>query len=788
MIRTNLLLAGDDAYNLTKSLRFRKSASGYLNRTPASAGNQQIFTFSYWVKRGNLASQTYLAGNIVYAGSGSTNEQFNIYFGTNDCLEISSYANSGFAYRLITTQVFRDPSAWYHIVIAFDTTQATSSNRIKLYVNGTQVTSFSTASYPSQNLNTYWNRAIRSGLGAIIGTVDGSNYQDGASYFDGYIAETYFINGQQLTPSSFGSTNALTGVWQPAKYTGTYGTNGFYLPFTNTTSTTTLGYDFSGNSNNWTTNNLSLTAGSTYDSMNDVPTLTSATIANYPTLNAVNSNATLSRANLQSLSPSTNWLDAISTMAFPIGTGKWYLEATNSSNSYECLLGVTNTTITAGNTDNYRCAYSSGGLVVRAGYGQGDTTVSTYTVNDVIGMAVDCAAGTVSFYKNNTFINTTTATDFTTKQLIAFTRQNNAGFNINFGQQPFTYTPPTGYVALNTYNLPTSTIVKGNTVMDATLYSGNGSTQTITNAAPFKPDFVWIKERSSTSSNTLSDSVRGAGSILLSDSTAAESTGQVALTSFNTNGFSVGADGKTNESSQTYVARQWQAGQGSSSSNTNGSITSTVSVNATAGFSVATFTSPASGAFTVGHGLGIVPGFVITKIRSATDNWHVWHSSLGGTQYLNMNLTDAVGTNANVFSATPTSSVINIGSNTAGSYTVVAYCWSEITGFSKFGSYTGNGSTDGPFIYTGFRPRFVIFKRSDSTGNWQMIDTSINPYNNAGTDLFTNLANAETSGYAFDILSNGFKQRDNGAGQNASGGTYIYMAFAENPFKNALAR
>jgi len=261
--------AGTSAYNLQRSLRFRSSATAYLNRTPASASNRKTWTWSAWVKRGVIGSSS---GFLFTTRGNATDAQYFRIIFTSDVIFVSSFNNSTLS--LTTTAVYRDPSAWYHIVFALDTTQATASNRMKLYVNGVQVTAFSSVNYPAQNADFGINSAIEHGIGFLPVNVTGT-------YFDGYMTEVNFIDGQALTPSSFGSTNAVTGVWQPAKYTGTYGTNGFYLPFTNLTSTTTLGNDFSGNSNNWTTNNISLTAGVTYDSMTDVPTLTSPTAANF---------------------------------------------------------------------------------------------------------------------------------------------------------------------------------------------------------------------------------------------------------------------------------------------------------------------------------------------------------------------------------------------------------------------------------------------------------------------------------------------------------------------------
>jgi hypothetical protein len=327
--------------------------------------------------------------------------------------------------------------------------------------------------------------------------------------------------------------------------------------------------------------------------------------------------------------------------------------------------------------------------------------------------------------------------------------------------------------------------------MDATLYTGTGASLAITNAGAFKPDLVWVKGRSGATDHALYDSVRGTTKQLESNTTDAETTEATGLTAFGTGGFTIGALAQMNTSAATYVGWQWQAGQGTTSSNTNGSITSTVSVNATAGFSVVTYTGTGANA-TVGHGLGVAPKMIIVKSRSAVANWPVYHASLpSAAYYLRLDLTNAQANTANLWNSTaPTSSVFSLGNdstpNTNGA-THVAYCWAEIAGFSKFGSYTGNGSADGPFIYLGFRPKFVLVKNSQTGGSWVIHDTSRNTYNVADSTLYPNYSNAEASADApFDILSNGFKFR--GTGVNNSGETHIYMAFAENPFKNSNAR
>ena len=791
------IMAGNSAstgYNLTRSLRFRASASAYLNRT-FGAGDRKTWTLSFWVKRGSLGSNQ----SILVSGPTNTSDSTfgNIGFNSSDQFLFTGY---GVTWRT-TTQVFRDPSAWYHIVLVWDSTQATAANRARVYVNGSEVTSFSTSFSIALNYDGAVNQAAATYI---------SYAHLSFGNFDGYLAEVNFIGGQQLTPSSFGSTNALTGVWQPARYTGTYGTNGFYLPFTDNSALTTssnvgLGKDFSGNGNYWTTNNISITAGVTYDSMTDVPTLTSATAANFAVLNplAAASAYTVSGGNLNysGTASTTASYYCRSTMAIP--SGKFYFEFVASSLSANALtVGIQDITLSAttGLSNQSTGAYgyfvdgSKETVAGLAAYG------ASWGVGDVIGVAFDSSAGSLTFYKNNT----SQGVAFTgiTGSYCAFVSLATAGVSktivgvVNFGQRPFSYTPPTGFVSLNTFNLPDSTIKKGNSVMDATLYTGNGSTQTIANAAGFKPDLVWLKSRSAAGTNSLTDSVRGVNSQLFSNLADAQGTQTDQVTAFNSNGFSLGANaagtGSTNVNTVTYVGWQWQAGQGSSSSNTNGSITSTVSVNASAGFSVVTYTGTGANA-TVGHGLGVAPSLVIVKQRGGATNWTVWHSNLtSAAYYLSLNTAEAQANNTGVWNNTaPSSSVFTVGNygvNNASGSTYVAYCWTPIAGFSAFGSYTGNGSTDGTFVYTSFKPRFVLLKRTDSAGyGWVIHDAARNTYNVVNLTLYPSGSDAESTNQAVDFVSNGFKLRDTSGGVNGSGGTYIYAAFASNPFKNSLA-
>ena len=789
-------------YSVGKSLRFRSSASAYLNRTPASASNRTTFTYSVWFKRGILGTDQ----DLLVAGSNTTGQQ-NFQFGfrssTADVLQVvGTVSGSAADLQLFTTQVFRDPSAWYHAVVVIDTTQATAANRAKLYINGAQVTAFSSSTYPAQN----YAAAINNNVAHTICRFANVS----ANFFDGYLAEVNFIDGQALTPSSFGAYDT-NGVWQPINYSGSYGTNGFHLTFGNTTSTATLGNDSSGNSNNWTTNNISLTAGSTYDSMTDSPTVTSASVANYAVINPLGSASadTYSQGNLK-WTKVNNTTNSIAIGSIAISSGKWYWEGTVAgAGGSNLVIGLGNTNTNFQNLDsNLGMTGSTTSYGYNGGVGpykQNNNTQTSYgasyTTNDIIGVAFDADSGTLTFYKNNTSQGTAFTGITGTYYPACAGRFTGDSWYMNFGQQPFNYTPPTGFKALNTYNLPTPTIANGAQYMAATTYTGNGSTQSINNgnnttiATTFQPDFVWIKSRSDALGHRLLNSITGVYNYLISNSTLAESTDTTSLTAFNSNGFSLGAAAANgfNTNGSTYVGWQWKA-NGSGVSNTNGSITSTVSANTTAGFSVVTYTGNGTAGATIGHGLGVAPSMVIIKSRSGVRNWQVYHISIGNTGAVFLNTTGATSTaTTNWNNTSPTSSVVSLGTDgnvNANTETYVAYCFAAVAGYSAFGSYTGNASTDGTFVYTGFRPRWVMMKRTDAAGfDWNIVDTSRNLYNVTTARLWADLANAEdATDNVCDITSNGFKLRSTNTNTNASGGTYIYMAFAENPFNSSRAR
>jgi hypothetical protein len=781
-------------YDINNSLRFRQSASAYLSRTATTPTNNLKWTWSGWVKRGALNT---LQG--ILDGYSNSSNWTTLFFNSDNTLYFYNVV-SGIDYDFYTTALFRDPSAWYHIVFVYDSANATAANRVIIYVNGVSQSGSSPSGQTPQNQTTYINAATGQYLGRRT---------DNGHYFDGYLAEVNFIDGQALTPSSFGETSTTTGSWVPKAYTGTYGTNGFELNFSDIALTSGsnagLGKDFSGNANYWNTNNISVTAGSTYDAMIDSPTLTSATVGNYCVLNPLNmtSTSTLSSANLNAaISGNTSYNNQVrGTIGMPPGTGKYYFEFTNNGGALPAGVTFGVVDAQAGLVDVGASTTAQAVLY----YGTGDKSINgvfsaygaSYTTSNIIGCAVDMGAGTITFYKNNVSQGALSLPSTSVTYVPVFyhsSGSSNSAAIFNAGQRPFSYTPPTGFVRLNTFNLPDSTIVKGNLYMDSTLWTGNGTSQTIVNAGAFRPDFVWIKCRTVTEQHQAMDSVRGASKVLNPNQTVAETTDTTKLTAFNSNGFSVGSELAVNTNGATYVGWQWQAGQGSTSSNTSGTIASTVSVNTTAGFSIATYTGNGTGGATVGHGLGVAPKFIIVKTRSNIDNWPVGTAALGWDRHTLLNLTSATAVTSSTWNDTaPTPTVFSIGTdsrvNNSG-WTYVAYCWAEIAGFSKFGSYTGNGSADGPFVYTGFRPEWLLVKQSSSAGNnWQLLDTARNTFNKADKVLFPSSSAVEGTGNAtFDFLSNGVKIRAADGTINTSSSTYIYMAFAENPFKNANAR
>jgi len=880
-------LAGKKAYEVERSLRFNFNDSPYLNRTFGSAGNRKTYTVSAWVKIG---------------GQGTTRPIFTRYTGNSDAGFLGLYVNSDdFIYftgwstvYLKSNRIYRDQSAWSHIVLAVDTTQSTSTDRIKLYFNG-ELQSNATYNAPSQNADLVINEAAEHRVG---------NYQN--LYFDGYMTEVNFIDGQAYDPSYFGETDAITGQWNPKKYSGSYGTNGFYLNFSDNSGTTatTLGKDSSGNGNNFTPNNFSVSAGAGNDSVEDTPT------NNFPTFNPIfknssgsyDNNSSVTDGNLahSSVGSETN---AYATFALP-SSGKYYWEVRLSSIS-TASIGII---VYSGNA-NRSIFFNHNGTIFQDN-ASSQTGLNSWSNGDTIGIAYDGDNQTLQFYRQGSSQGSALTLTAFTESYFPISRIN-AYADINFGQRAFSYTPPTGFKALNSANLPDPTIKLPNKHFDILLYTGNGSTNNIT-GLNFSPDWVWGKTRNTSAVHYLFDQVRGVNKYL-DTQTDSETTSQTdLLTAFNSDGFTLGANAgskQVNKNGNSYVAWNWDAGEtdgktytvkvvsdsgnkyrfdnfGTSavtldlaeggtyifdqsdssnaghplrfsttsngthgggseyttgvttagtpgqsgaytqivvaasaptlyyyctqhsgmggqantnstlgSSNFDGTIQSTVKTSTTAGFSIVTYTGTSASTATIGHGLGVTPKVIIVRERDATSQWAYFQTELGFGNKLQLDSTSQSGSSALMNSTAPTSTVFTVKNTSSGDVLnngglFIAYCFSEVAGYSKFGSYIGNGSSDGTFVYTGFRPAWILIKRTNSASEWSLYDTARKTFNVGDLRLEANSASAEDSNSVnyHDILSNGFKMRNSDAARNGNGSTYIYLAFAESPFKNARAR
>ncbi len=810
MFSSDTTQVSDGGYQISRSLRFNSADTTYLNRTPASAGNRRTWTWSGWVKRSTLNAS---GSQSLFDVQLDAPNFFTFYIRNDTVAYDMCHTTSGNRIVVGTTAVYRDVSAWYHFVLAVDTTNATAANRIRAYVNGSEVilNQYALGSgYVAQNADLAINSTSIHSMGR-------RNDSGGDLYLPAYMTEVNFIDGSQLTPSSFGETNAQTGVWQPKAYSGSYGTNGFYLNFSDNSNTTaaTLGKDYSGNGNNWTPNNFSVTAGAGNDSLVDSPTsygtdtgVGGTVRGNYCTLNPLQNGMTNAprNGNLEIAGSADIYRSLFGT--FGVSSGKWYFEVVITSGS-----GVTNVAWSSTSSiyqyageasTSYGYELENGNKINNGGtsaYG------SALTTNDVFMCAVDMDNLKLFFGKNGTWFNSSNPATGTSPaytfaagtyffQMRPYTGSSSV-VTTNFGQRAFAYTAPSGFKALCTQNLPTPTIgattatQAGKYFNTVTFTSPNGGA--VVTGVGFQPDFTWEKGRSVAESNALFNVLQGNSAFLISNSTAAEgSFTNVWVPS--SDGFTIPAG--VLSSGQTYVSWNWKA-NGSGSTNTSGSITSTVSANTTSGFSVVTYTG-VGGTSTVGHGLGVAPAMIIIKERSPnTDNWNVYHQSLGNQYWLQLNTASAQqGPSSDMWNNTsPTSTVMTVRNPGSGGYSnrsganYVAYCFAEVAGFSKIGSWVGNGSTDGPFVYCGFRPAFLLVKNTATgTQYWDLYDNKRNTYNPENLRLFPNATDGDNSSTQYDFLSNGFKVRSSDFSSNESGKTFIFIAFAEVPLKFSLAR
>lgn len=787
-----------DTGDIGHSLRLRSAASAYLSKTFGTAGDRKKHTFSIWCKKAKVGLGT--AQYLFCANTAPTYNNFG-FPGNDPILAYNSVASVNSGSRT-SNALYRDPTSWNHFLLVIDSANATAEDRMQIWQNGVRVTSWSANTAMALNAVTQFNAAVAHQIGAF----------GGGELFDGYIARVCFVDGQALTPSDFGYQNAEINEWVTKSQSAVKavvdagGTNSFMLDFDNGTSLTTLGYDKSSKGNNWTLNNFSLTAGVTYDWMEDVPGNSFAVCSPLET-----SAPTLSWGNLRISSSGTDG-SRRSTIKLPSDV-LIYVEATaltGTNGSIAVALGLmpatTSLTVTPYNLAAAWDFYSSNASYInRNGTPSAAIASGIVTAGQVLQLAYDPINGRAWFGKNNVWTGAGTASDGNPSagtnptvsslpaDLFVFAAAGNNSLDVNFGQRPFAYAPPTGFLALCQANRAEGAVRNPKLHMDVLLHTGGASSAQNVTGSQFQPDFAWIKSRSAAYSHGLFDVIRGATAYLASDLTAAESVrnGQAFLS----NGFTVDRQSgtETNTNGVTYVDWLWKAG-GAPVANNAGSISSQVSANVTAGFSIVTYTGTGANA-TVGHGLGVAPKLVIVKRRAgATGDWCVWNQAAaltGSDKVLFLNTTDAATVSATVFnSSSPTGTVINLGTNpavnTSGS-TYVAYCFAEIPGYSKIGSYTGNGSADGAYIDCGFKPRWVLIKSSTAATGWHIFDTTRSTYNVAALNLAPESSAAESTITGIDFTSQGFKLRTITTDPNAAQ-TYIFMAIAEVCGKYSLAR
>ena len=765
----------------------------YFNKSGITPDSDKKFTFSCWFKIGEKGSRlnTGLFNSNTDGSNGGNVTRYAplATFTANGNLFGYDYDSGGYNWYFSTNRTFEDTSKWYHFVLAIDTTQSTSTDRMKIYIDGDQITSFSSTVYPALNQDLY---TVMAGGYHILGL--GYNAK-----FDGYIAEVNLIENQQLTPSTFGLTDTSTGRWIPKTLSGiTYGTNGFRLAFADSSA---LGDDTSGNTKDFTATNLAST-----DQTTDSPSQNFPTFDNNQTIDNAGGTNIFSEGNLRvdmDYGGSGNQYGmALMNPAYAVTSGKYYWEHKLISQSH------TNPSIYNLSMPGIIDLNKDADITSYIGHTSGPTTYSWYTlggyvfcdgtydtqqylpggstlpaIGDIINFALDMDNGAWYIGVNGTYVTANGAVGDPTSgsartgavrtfapntRKYIYGTSTQSGFNcvdeVNFGQKSFTHSIPTGYTKWQQDNVPST---------DKNI-----------------PGMCWVKNRDSASwYHPIIDSSRGALKEIYTNGSFVEATQANSLRKFLKGGYQTGEAGNWNNGGDRFVSWNWVANNGTSSANSNGSIASVVQANQTAGFSIVKYSGNSGSAGTIGHGLSAKPEWIMVKDRDASSyEWMVQHTSLGATHYGSISSTDPFYDNDTIWNDTePTSSVFSIGTNgsvNTGTNDYVAYVWHSVDGFSKFGSYSGNGDADGKFVYTGFTPVWIMVKRSTASGyNWQIWDTKrspINPVTNQA--LFADGTFAEGGTSKLDILSNGFKWRGTEAWVNASSVTYVYMAFAEHPF------
>ena len=771
--------------------------------SPPTASSSTTYTMSMWCRLGYTGENYPAFFNI-----NDETEPYDYFFFNKTSgsqggpIQFYSYSG-GYNIRRVSNRTFEMGDKFYHFVVRVDTTQATADDRCRIYVDGEQITSW-TGDYanPSQGFTTIGH--AQSGADYNIGGVGTLRN------WDGQMSQIVFTDGQSYGPDTFGVTDTSTGRWIPKDISSgiTYGNRGFRLDFG---APADLGNDSSGNGNDFTPVNLPQTRAHSLSSpTNEYPAMDDyqgSYLAGYSNAHMRFSGSTSSQTSLPRSTVSFDVEDStgyycefknLATSSFGSnfnGYGIVGTEADGVSPSSGALFPNGGPHVMLQEDGNVRIRMGKESSEVNLGGSTLPKTGNTST-RDTIGVAVK--SGKIWFAKNGIWGNANQGNPNSDGTPIvsglkgrfrfgAALYQTNATQEVNFGDRKilggtatnnyyannggwFVYPPPTGFRALTKENIPDTEDKTG-----------------ITRENEGIVDFAWIKNRDAADSHQLYDSSRGPLIKLSTDITNAQLTINDGLQKFLKGGFELEDNNAVNTNGESYVSWNWVAGGGTTSANTDGSgatYASTIQANQTAGFSIVRFT-PGSSSGKVAHGLSQAPEWIMMKDTSRSVLWLVYHKDVGADKYLRMDNSDAAATNSTVFSTAPTASLFDPGTGytSASSYgATVAYCWHSVPGFSKFGKYTGNGSTNGTFVNTGFKPAWVLMKRINSTGNWYLKDTTRDVFNRCEKTLMPNLTNAEAAQTYIDILSNGFKQRIGNDASNLSGSTYIYIAFAEHPF------
>ena len=796
-VSSRLVLSTGGAVGLatTVATRSLRLSSAYLTRTPSSEGNRKTWTWNGWVKRSEIGSNQ----RVFQARDANTGNQTFIQFRTDDKLYVGGNSD---IFLVNTNRVFRDLHAWGNLTVRFDTTQSTTANRIRIYWNGVQQDLSGTQ--PTQD---YATAQINSTLVHRIGNDSGG----GSEYYDGYLSDVYLLDGTSVSPVNNFIELDSNGVYQSKLYnSGSYGTNGFHLNFDDATSTTTISADQSGIGNDYTTNSISVSAGADNDSLFDVPNNKSQTESgaggevsgNYATwsklVQQTSTGTTISDGGLKTTCSGTR---STTMSTFPL-RGKTYWEVTFGSGTYNYIGMTQSLGFNTQANQNSGIKYT-GYKDYSYGWQQTDgklyknsnilATPGTYSNGDVLGWAYDADNNILKLYKNGSLVHTENSIE-DAQYYPAITHSESATSTTNFGQRPFEHTAPSGYKPVCTAtSISAPAITNSSDHFDIKLWEGTGSSHAITGYS-FSPDFAWIKTYDNAGSHALLDTVRGNSKVLRSDNDTAEQTNTSVFTSFDSNGFTLGADtsnGWTNYDDWNYVGYAWDGGS-SVTPSSSGTITATTSyLNSTAGFNILKYDGVGDGSTeTLGHSLSSAPEFIIIKCTTNSANWAVYHSGTGaaGATYA-LNTTGSRDGTSMFAGQDPTSTLIHLKENSNrvqnSGRSYIAYCWHSVPGFSKAIYWDGNNDSDGTFIPLDFRPAWFIWKRDNGTANWYIYDSArstINPLND-NIEPNTNDDDNQLSGAFVDFLSNGIKIRGSDGDINGSGGDYIGFAFAESPFQ-----